>query len=166
MSEITTAYYPSPIGLIKISATENHVCEIIFYDKTEKVLEHKKKPYPEPLLHCIEQLIEYFNEERTSFDLPIKQDGTEFQQKIWQFLLEIEYGKTISYHDLAKKYGDANASRAVASANGKNKISIIVPCHRVIGSNQELTGYSGGLWRKKKLLDLEAKVAHGVQKLF
>ncbi len=166
MAEIFTTYYQSPIGLLKISGTEEYICEIVFNDKIQKASEHKKKHYPKILIHCIEQLMEYFDGQRTTFDLPIHQEGTDFQSAVWKLLSEIEYGKTMSYHELAKEYGNANASRAVASANGKNNISIVVPCHRVIGSNHELTGYSGGLWRKKWLLELEAKVAYGVQTLF
>ena len=97
---------------------------------------------------------------------PLNQDGTEFQEKIWDLLYKIPYGKTISYNELAKQYGDLKAIRAVASANGKNNIAIIVPCHRVIGSDHSLVGYAGGLWRKKWLLDHEAKYHLGVQQMF
>jgi methylated-DNA-[protein]-cysteine S-methyltransferase len=85
---------------------------------------------------------------------------------VWELLMQIPFGKTISYNDLSKQYGDLKAIRAVASANGKNNLAIIVPCHRVIGSNQSLTGYAGGLWRKKWLLDHEAKHHAGVMTLF
>ena len=116
-----------------------------------------------PLLQqCIQQLDEYFSGQRKAFDLPLKQPGTDFQQKVWSLLLKIQYGKTVSYNDLSKQYGDVKAIRAVASANGKNDLAIIVPCHRVIGSNQSLTGYAGGLWRKKWLLEHEAKHHSGV----
>jgi methylated-DNA-[protein]-cysteine S-methyltransferase len=166
LSEAYSTYYQSPIGLLKIASTDEHICEVMFNDKIQKASEHKKKHYPEILMQCIDQLMEYFDGNRTAFDLPLHQEGTDFQQEVWKLLTDIEYGKTISYHDLAKTYGNPNASRAIAAANGKNKISIIVPCHRVIGSNNELTGYSGGLWRKKWMLELEAKVAFGVQTLF
>ena len=118
------------------------------------------------LINCVEQLIQYFNGQRRVFDLPLNQTGTAFQQDVWSLLTQIPFGKTISYLDLARKTGDTKATRAVANANGRNNIAIIVPCHRVIGSTGELTGYAGGLWRKKWLLELEAKVAHGVQTLF
>ncbi len=111
-------------------------------------------------------MIQYFNGELRQFELPLHQPGTPFQQDVWNLLATIPYGKTISYMDLAKKTGDTKATRAVANANGKNNIAIIIPCHRVIGSNKELTGYAGGLWRKKWLLEHEAKIAHGVQTLF
>src|SRR5690606_16785912 len=91
------------------------------------------------------------------FDLPLKQPGTEFQQKTWTLLCRIPFGKTISYHQLSQHYGDVKAIRALASANGKNNIAIIVPCHRVIGANGSLTGYAGGLWRKNWLLEHEMK---------
>jgi methylated-DNA-[protein]-cysteine S-methyltransferase len=111
-------------------------------------------------------LIQYFNGQRRTFDLPLHQPGTAFQQDVWNILTQIPFGKTISYLELARQTGDSKATRAVANANGKNNIAIIVPCHRVIGSNKELIGYAGGLWRKKWLLEHEAKVAYGVQTLF
>ncbi len=118
------------------------------------------------LIQCIEQLIHYFHGERRIFELPINQPGTAFQKEVWNELAIIPYGRTISYMELAIRTGDSKATRAVANANGKNNVAIIIPCHRVIGSNGELTGYAGGLWRKKWLLELEMKVAHGVQTLF
>ena len=121
---------------------------------------------PPLLIQCVEQLIQYFNGERRVFDFPINQPGTAFQQETWNWLMTIPYGKTISYLQLAIKTGDPKATRAVASANGKNNIAIVVPCHRVIGANRELIGYGGGLWRKKWLLEHEMKVAYGVQTLF
>ena len=121
---------------------------------------------PPMVINCIEQLIQYFNGERRIFELPINQAGTPFQQETWNQLMTIPFGRTISYIQLAIKTGDPKATRAVASANGKNNVAIIVPCHRVIGANRELVGYGGGLWRKKWLLEHEMKVAYGVQTLF
>lgn len=118
------------------------------------------------LINCVEQLIQYFNGQIRVFELPLHQNGTAFQQDVWSILTQIPFGKTISYLELARKTGDTKATRAVANANGRNNIAIIVPCHRVIGSDKTLVGYAGGLWRKKWLLELEAKVAHGVQTLF
>ena len=118
------------------------------------------------LIHCIEQLIQYFNGERRIFELPISQEGTPFQKETWNLLMGIPFGKTISYLQLATRTGDPKATRAVANANGKNNVAIIVPCHRVIGANRELTGYGGGIWRKKWLLDHEMKIAYGVRTLF
>lgn len=121
---------------------------------------------PPLIIQCIEQLIQYFNGERRIFELPINQPGSAFQQETWNQLMTIPFGRTISYIQLAIKTGDPKATRAVASANGKNNVAIIVPCHRVIGANRELVGYGGGLWRKKWLLEHEMKVAYGVQTLF
>lgn len=119
-----------------------------------------------PLMQtCLSQLDEYFSGERKAFDLPLQQIGTTFQQKVWDLLLQVPYGQTISYNHLSKQYGDLKAIRAVASANGKNNLAIIVPCHRVIGSDNSLTGYAGGLWRKKWLLEHEAKFGGGVRQL-
>lgn len=160
-----TTYYHSPVGILKISGTDHFISEVSFHDTSAKA-EGSKRNISPMLINCIEQLIQYFNGERRQFELPLNQTGTPYQQDVWNYLLAIPFGKTISYLDLAKTTGDAKATRAVANANGKNNIAIIVPCHRVIGSNKELTGYAGGLWRKKWLLEHEAKIAHGVQTLF
>lgn len=162
---VFTTYYHSPVGLLKISGTEHFISEVSFFDKTDKPAV-KTKHMPQMVINCIEQLIQYFQGERRVFELPINQTGTPFQQEVWSELMTIPFGKTISYLELARKTGDLKATRAVANANGKNNVAIIVPCHRVIGSNRELVGYGGGLWRKKWLLEHEAKVAHGVQTLF
>lgn len=162
---VFTTYYHSPLGLLKICGTEQFICEISFYDKSIKP-SGRKKSLPPLLIHCVEQLIQYFQGERRVFELTIHQEGTKFQQGVWNELTAIPFGKTISYQELARKIGDAKAVRAVASANGKNRVAIIVPCHRVIGTNRELVGYAGGLWRKKWLLEHEAKVMYGVQTLF
>jgi methylated-DNA-[protein]-cysteine S-methyltransferase len=108
------------------------------------------------LQEAVIQLNDYFDRKRSTFDFKINPQGTDFQQKVWQELLNIPFGKTMSYLDLSKKLGDVKAIRAVASANGKNPLWIVVPCHRVIGSNGSLTGYAGGLWRKKWLLEHES----------
>ena len=165
MAETYTTYYHSPAGLLKICGTEDYISEVSFHDKTQRT-EGKKKNMPPLFIQCIEQFIQYFNGQRRKFELPIHQQGTPFQQEVWSELMQIPFGKTISYFELAKRTGDTKATRAVANANGKNNIAIIVPCHRVIGSNRELVGYAGGLWRKKWLLEHEAKVAYGVQTLF
>lgn len=165
MAETYTTYYHSPVGLLKISGTANYISEVSFHDTTKKN-DGSKKDMPQMVIQCVEQLIQYFNGERRIFDLPVNQDGTAFQQETWSQLMTIPFGKTISYIQLAIKTGDPKATRAVASANGKNNVAIIVPCHRVIGANRELVGYGGGLWRKKWLLEHEMKVAYGVQTLF
>lgn len=165
MAETYTTYYHSPVGILKISGTTEYISEISFHDASQKQ-PGSKKEMPPLLIQCVEQLIQYFNGERRVFDFPINQPGTAFQQETWNWLMTIPYGKTISYLQLAIKTGDPKATRAVASANGKNNIAIVVPCHRVIGANRELIGYGGGLWRKKWLLEHEMKVAYGVQTLF
>jgi methylated-DNA-[protein]-cysteine S-methyltransferase len=162
---IFSTYYHSPVGMLKISGTEHFISQVTFFDKVEKT-EGKKKNLPPMLIQCVEQLIQYFHGQRRVFELPIHQQGTPFQQSVWNELITIPFGRTISYLELARKTGDTKATRAVANANGKNNVTIIVPCHRVIGSSRELVGYSGGLWRKKWLLEHEAKFAHGVQTLF
>lgn len=112
------------------------------------------------------QLKEYFEEKRKVFELNLDPEGTEFQKKVWALLCQIPFGKTLSYADMANKLGDPKVIRASASANGKNPIAIIIPCHRVIGKNGDLVGYAGGLNRKKMLLDHENRVANGVLELF
>ena len=165
MAESFTTYYHSPVGLLKISGTKDFISEVSFHDTTQKS-DSRKKDLPPMIIQCIEQLIQYFNGERRIFELPVNQTGTAFQQQTWHLLMSIPFGKTISYLQLAIKTGDPKATRAVANANGKNNVAIIVPCHRVIGANKELVGYGGGLWRKKWLLEYEMKVAYGVQTLF
>jgi methylated-DNA-[protein]-cysteine S-methyltransferase len=165
LAELYTTYYHSPVGLLRISGTEHFISEVSFHDTTNKPPANKKD-MPPALIHCIEQLIQYFQGERRVFELVLNQEGTSFQQEVWSLLMTIPYGKTISYLELALKTGDRKATRAVASANGKNHVAIIVPCHRVIGSNKDLVGYGGGLWRKKWLLEHELKIAYGVQTLF
>lgn len=117
------------------------------------------------LFRCCQQLDEYFNGKRKDFSFPTYQEGTDFQKAVWAQLLTIPYGKTISYADLSKKMGDIKKIRAIGTTNGKNNLAIVVPCHRVIGSNNHLTGYAGGLWRKQWLLDHEGRHSLGVQQL-
>jgi methylated-DNA-[protein]-cysteine S-methyltransferase len=168
MTTLFCTYYHSPLGIIKISATDRFICEVHFMGEDEIALSDMKPSLilPDVINDCVEQLIEYFHGTRRNFTVPVYQEGTDFQQIVWNELLGIPYGKTISYLTLSKKIGDVKAIRAVGTTNGKNKIGIIVPCHRVIGANGDLTGYAGGLWRKKWLLDHELKIAHGVQTLF
>jgi methylated-DNA-[protein]-cysteine S-methyltransferase len=167
MEDIQTAYYQSPVGLIRIGGTDQYISELLFIDTIETPPgEHRRKNLPPMIIHAIEQLIQYFHGDRRVFELPIHQLGTEFQMKVWYELMNIPFGKTISYLEMAKRLGDPKVIRAAASANGKNNVSIIVPCHRVIGSNNELVGYGGGLWRKKWLLEHENKIANGVLTLF
>jgi len=145
-------YLKSPIGQIKITADEKSVTSILFVFNDTEMEPENINPV---LTECRKQLAEYFKGERNEFDLSINQSGTEFQNRVWNELIKIPFGKTVSYNFIAESLGDKKSIRAVGSANGKNKISIIVPCHRVIGSNGNLTGYAGGLWRKKWLLNHE-----------
>ena len=162
---ITYAYYDSPVGVLKIGGTEQYITEISFAAKETEPAHNNTEPTP--LLHaCTEQLIEYFLGTRQVFDIPYHQSGTEFQEKVWAKLAEINYGNTYSYADLAKKLGDPKVIRAAAAANGKNKIAIIVPCHRIIGTDRSLVGYAWGKARKKWLLQHEFRLALGVQTLF
>jgi methylated-DNA-[protein]-cysteine S-methyltransferase len=165
LAETFTTYYHSPIGLLKISGTNEYISNVTFHDTSQKS-EGNKKHLPPLLIQCVEQLIQYFNGQRRSFDLPLNQPGTNFQKEVWSELVQIPFGKTISYLELARRTGDTKATRAVANANSRNNIAIIIPCHRVVGANKELVGYAGGLWRKKWLLEHEAKWAYGVQTLF
>lgn len=167
MKDHFTSYYQSPLGLIKISGSAQCIEELIFLDTIQRPPSvSSKKSLPALALQSMEQLIQYFQGERRFFDLPIHPEGTTFQQKVWQELQHIPFGKTISYLELSRRIGDTQSIRAAASANGKNPILLLVPCHRVVGSKNDLVGYSGGLWRKKWLLDHENKIANGVLTLF
>lgn len=159
------AYYSSPVGWLRIGVGDQLIKELGFHNETDQPAQQKQNLSALHIL-CIEQLIQYFQGERRHFELPIQFEGSPFQQQVWNELLAIPFGKTISYGQLAVRVGDANASRAVAQANNRNPIAIVIPCHRVIGSKGELTGYGGGIWRKKWLLDHERKYFYGVQTLF
>lgn len=165
MNELYYTYYESPIGLLKIGATDHYIAELSFVDNKDQIV-HGEPGISEVMHQCTEELIEFFAGRRKVFNIPVHQEGTEFQKRVWGELLEIPFGRTMSYLELSKKLGDAKAIRAVASTNGKNKIAIVVPCHRVIGSDKSLVGYSGGLWRKKWLLQHEFRIQNGVQTLF
>ena len=162
--------YNSPVGSIEINIADGFIYEILFIDSEENQIRTPSTIVPDEdkkiLNQCITQLDEYFSGKRKNFDLPVRQKGTEFQQKVWTELMQIPYGKTISYLQLAQRLGNVKIIRAAASANGRNQLSIVVPCHRVIGSDGSLTGYGGGLPRKKWLLDHENKYANGVSLLF
>jgi methylated-DNA-[protein]-cysteine S-methyltransferase len=140
----------SPVGTLMISGSEAGIRSILFMDT-----ETEASQVPECLQDCVDQLNEYFSGQRMQFNLTLDPFGTDFQLKVWAHLQQIPFGKTISYLELARMTGSETNTRAVGNANGKNKINIVVPCHRVIGSNGKLTGYGGGLWRKEILLKLE-----------
>jgi len=145
-----TAYIKTPLGIATIIGDENGVSEISVSQEGEVSI-----IIPAVLQEAVLQLQDYFEKKRTSFDFKINPKGTDFQIKVWNALLEIPYGKTRTYLEQSKFLGDIKAIRAVASANGKNPLWIVVPCHRVIGADGSLTGYAGGLWRKKWLLEHE-----------
>jgi methylated-DNA-[protein]-cysteine S-methyltransferase len=159
--------YNSPLGALHINANEQHICSVRFGSKNSHSFNQNSTDAPSPLQQtCQKQLDAYFNGTNLQFDLPLQQSGTEFQQKVWAGLCNIKPGNTISYLSFSKQLGNAKAIRAVGTANGSNNIAIIVPCHRVIGSNGQLVGYAGELWRKQWLLQHEAKYCNGVQDLF
>jgi methylated-DNA-[protein]-cysteine S-methyltransferase len=147
-------YYQTPLGIAKITEEDEFITSVSILDDKFEITQVQTPG----LQKAIKQLDEYFAGERKIFELPLRQQGTEFQQQVWEQLLQIEYGATISYLQQSKLMNNPLGIRAIASANGKNNLWIIVPCHRVIGSNGSLTGYAGGLWRKKWLLDHEAKI--------
>ena len=157
---MSECFINSPLGITKITGDENGIASISVLDSEEEITHI----IPEELQDCVYQLNEYFEGTRKQFNLKLNPQGTDFQQDIWKLLQAIPYGKTTSYLELSKKFGDAKAIRAVANANGKNPLWIVVPCHRVIGSDGSLTGYAGGLHRKKWLLGHESPVKQ--QKLF
>nr|WP_262914006.1 methylated-DNA--[protein]-cysteine S-methyltransferase [Polaribacter sp. DS7-9] len=150
---IQTTYYKTPLGTAKIVGDENGIQSVSVLDEDfSTALEVTNSDTPKCLQDCVTQLDEYFSGKRINFDLKLNPQGTEFQKKVWTELLNIPYNKTRTYLEQSKALGDVKAIRAVASANGKNPIWIIIPCHRVIGSDGSLTGYAGGIWRKKWLL--------------
>ncbi len=149
--------FSSPLGFLSLKSDGPCVTEISFSESD--IPEQNSCPVLEK---CKEQLSGYFAGKIISFDLPLNPAGTEFQQKVWAELLKIPYGETITYMELAVRLGDAKAIRAVGTANGRNPIAIVIPCHRVIGAGNKLTGYAGGIGRKKRLLELEMQ--HSVRK--
>ena len=149
-----TTYIKTPLGIARIEGDENGVSAISVLDEGAISIS-----IPEILQNAVNQLNEYFEGKRLNFDLKLNPQGTDFQKKVWKGLLQIPCGKTRTYLEQSKVLGDVKAIRAVASANGKNPLWIVVPCHRVIGSDGSLTGYAGGLWRKKWLLQHEIDIA-------
>ena len=147
MIEKYIAYYKSKIGRIKIVSSKGMIVFVEFAKKNKR-----KSAEPYILKKCIKQVDEYFKGKRKNFSIDLQLEGTAFQKGVWRQLAKIPFGRTVSYKDIAAAIGNKNAVRAVANAIGKNKISIIIPCHRVIGSNGKPTGYGGGIWRKEWLL--------------
>lgn len=159
MREIFTAHLESPIGWVEIQAVRQGILSLNFVEK----IESGRRPGvgasdpPEVLKAGLAQIGEYFRGARSSFSVPLALEGTDFQMNVWKALLRVPYGETTTYLDLAAAVGNRKATRAVGGANHRNPISIIVPCHRVVGSDGRLTGYGGGLWRKEWLLAHERK---------
>lgn len=149
--------FPSPLGIVEITSTDKAIISIFFFDREESIYKQTAET-PAVLKDCYNQLIQYFNGERTEFTVPYEMHGTDFQKSVWTALTTVPFAKTESYKDIAIKVGNEKAVRAVGTTNGKNPISIIVPCHRIIGANGKLTGYTGGLWRKEWLLEHEKKM--------
>ena len=158
-SKLNRTYYNSPVGILEISGGDGFISTLYF---STSMTESKSNEYIDM---CRIQLEEYFTGKRADFDLTLSPESTDFQLKVWKELIKIPFGITRSYMDVTKKLGDEKAIRAVANANGQNKIPIIIPCHRVIGSDGSLTGYSGGMWRKKWLLNHEKKYFSGEAQL-
>jgi methylated-DNA-[protein]-cysteine S-methyltransferase len=168
--EIAVSCYESPVGRLVVKANEDFLTGLKFVEEEERFeipsSNFISKKQELVFQKCIKQLDEYFSGQRKKFDIPFKQNGTEFQQQVWGSLLKIPFGRTISYLQLSKNIGNEKSIRAVGTANGRNNLAIIVPCHRVIGSDGSLTGYAGGLWRKQWLLEHENKFENGVNLLF
>lgn len=152
----------SPVGILKLVATEQALVAVLWeneHPKRVRLAELVEQSDHPVLLETEKQLNEYFAAKRQQFDLPLDFEGTEFQKKVWQALLNIPFGETRSYRDIAEQIGNVKAVRAVGAANGKNPISIIVPCHRVVGINGKLVGFAGGLDNKQILLTLEQRLS-------
>ncbi|WP_026451191.1 methylated-DNA--[protein]-cysteine S-methyltransferase [Aequorivita capsosiphonis] len=148
-----TVFIQTPMGVLEIIGNLEGLSAVLFKDAETSTISEK---VPEELKDAVLQLQEYFEGERKEFNLKLSPEGTDFQKRVWNELLNIPFGKTSSYLQMANKLGDPKVIRAAASANGKNPISIIIPCHRVVGSDGSLTGYAGGLHRKKWLLEHES----------
>jgi methylated-DNA-[protein]-cysteine S-methyltransferase len=154
-------YYDSPLGRMLLTATPKALTGVHFIgEKYYPAIDPAwlQKPRARMIARARKQLREYFLGMRVTFDVPLDPQGTPFQRDVWQELLRIPHGETTHYGEIARRLGNANAMRAVGAANGRNPISIIIPCHRVIGADKGLTGYAGGLARKEALLRLEARV--------
>ena len=153
-------YYDSPLGQMLLVASDTALTGLHFVDEKYYpgvAADWRKAPAATMIVRARKQLDEYFAGTRTEFELPVDPEGTTFQCGVWRALQEIPYGTTINYGTLARRIGNPSASRAVGAANGRNPISIVIPCHRVIGANGDLTGYAGGMARKDALLRLEAQ---------
>jgi methylated-DNA-[protein]-cysteine S-methyltransferase len=167
-AEVFERFTFSPLGWIRVRSSDSAILEIHFLQEKES------KPMPgrddsngpTVLRTCLSELDSYFSGDLKQFTVAISPEGTPFQTKVWMALQQIPYGHSITYQTLARRLGDLKSIRAAAAANGKNPLAILIPCHRVIGSDGSLTGYAGGLWRKAKLLELEHQTAGTAPTLF
>ncbi len=152
-----TRYYSSPLGVLEVSSSIDKITRIMFKEALKKPSRQLPESVdcPPILIECFRQLDAYFSGKLKCFDLAFELEGTAFQQNVWQKLQEIPFGETTTYLDLSRKIGNEKAIWAVGTANGMNPIAIIIPCHRVIGSDGSLVGYAGDIWRKEWLLNHE-----------
>lgn len=165
MTSLCSYDYQSPIGILEITGDEHNIISILFRDEEPDGVDQKASNLgaclcevaPEPINRCVIQLNEYFAGNRSEFDLPLSPLGTPFQMKVWKQLQKIPHGKTRSYKDIATSIRNPKAVRAVGGANGKNPITIVIPCHRVVTNDGKIGGYGGGIWRKEWLLEHERK---------
>jgi methylated-DNA-[protein]-cysteine S-methyltransferase len=163
LKEFYTSYYPSPVGLLMITFSADGLKKIEYVNKKDiderecNSIFFEKQGVRDTYNLIYDQLNEYFTGNRAVFDFPILLSGSNFQLKVWDELMNIPYGETYSYYQIAKAIGNPGACQAVGSANKRNPLPIVIPCHRVIGADGSLTGYEGGLWRKRWLIDLEQK---------
>jgi methylated-DNA-[protein]-cysteine S-methyltransferase len=155
---IRYARYPSPLGEVIVIANDAGIWSVDFVDaKYARRIDPEwiEDPQSSPLRECIRQLAEYFAGKRRDFDLPLAPRGTPFQERVWNEIARVPYGKTISYGELAKRAGAPGQARAAGAATGRNPVGVVIPCHRIVGADGSLTGYAGGLDRKQRLLELE-----------
>lgn len=157
MDKLCTVDYKSPIGILEIIGTYQAISSILFVER-EEIENTMQEETPQVLKDCLAQIDDYFKGKLLEFTFPYVMSGTIFQRSVWNALKSISYAKTGSYKDIAVSIGNEKAIRAVGSANGRNKLTIVIPCHRIIGKSGKLTGYAGGLWRKEWLLQHEQKV--------
>ena len=152
MTELFVDFIKTPIGLVEVKANAKGLVSIAFIDEAERISGNNNEHTDE----AVTQLDEYFRGQRKTFSLSLDASGTEFQESVWKALVDVPYGETTSYGEIAKRIGKPKAMRAVGAANGRNPLAIVVPCHRIIGSTGKLVGYASGVDRKTFLLDLES----------
>lgn len=169
-NDLTTAFFNSPLGIVRITGNDAGVSVISCTDvSTDASVDERKRQQPPeysragPVQQAVDQLAAYFAGTRRAFDFPMTPAGTAFQQSVWRLLTTVPFGTTLSYLTLSRQLGNEKAIRAVAAANGRNPLWIVVPCHRIIGSDGSLTGYAGGLWRKQWLLEHEGSLPGAIQ---